>query len=203
MKYVEAYESPENSYWDMFPEHKTVKTLKDLYKADRSKDKNKSSKTMWYLVNTVDIDSDFYPMSRDEQLEIVCDMVGLDVVKYLGGVGKLDMYEEFFAFLIDTALSADVRSLEKKMLERQTFIRITPYTVDHMCVPEKVLEDKDGAEYVSYGKPYMQKGTAPQLDKMVTDTKKLHDEIRTLRDSLKSAQTEAGKGGRVDSFLED
>lgn len=202
MKYAEGFESGEVCYWDIFPEHKTVKIFKELFKADRSKDKNKSSKAMWYLALVVDIDSELYSMSKEEQLEIGCDMVGLEVDKYLGNKTKLYEYEEFYGFLIDTPLSADVRSLELKMLERQKFIKDTPYTVDHMVVPEKVLEDKDGGEYISYGKPYMQKGTAAQLDKMVTDTKKLHDEIRTLRDSLKSAQTESGKGGREDSFME-
>lgn len=202
MKYIDQYESPETSYWDVFPEHKTVKHLKDIYKADRSKEKNKSSKVMWYLVNTKDIDSDFYPMSYEDQKEIVSDMVCLDVEKYLGGKEKLEELGDFFEFLIDTALSADVRSLERKMIERQQFIKITPYTVDHMVQPETERIDENGETYMVLGKPYSQKGTAPQLDKMVTDTKKLHDEIRVLRESLKSEQAEQGKGGQERSFLE-
>ena len=52
------------------------------------------------------------------------------------------------------------------------------------------------------GKPYLKKGTAAQLDKMMVDTKNIHEEIRKLREAAKNEQTEKGKGGRTQSFLE-
>ena len=48
----------------------------------------------------------------------------------------------------------------------------------------------------------LRKGTASQLDTMVTNSKKIHEEIRNLRAALRSEQSEIGKGGQENSFIE-
>ena len=190
MKYAESFQGSELSFWEVFPYMKEVGLFRKLYLADRSENKNKSSKTMWYLSMVKDIDSEFYSMSKSEQNDSLFDTLGLNVVKFVGSQEELDILLNAFEDFIDTPLSADVRALENKMKERKLFIQNTPYTLDAY---------EEGMD----GKQKLIKGTAPQLDKMVTDTKKLHEEIRSLRDALKSAQSEQGKGGRKDSFLEN
>ncbi len=190
MKYAESFQGSELSFWEVFPYMKEVGLFRKLYLADRSENKNKSSKTMWYLAMVKDIDSEFYSMSKSEQDDSLFDTLGLNVVKFVGSPEDLDILLNAFEDFIDTPLSADVRALESKMKERKLFIQNTPYTLDAY---------EEGFD----GKQKLVKGTAPQLDKMVTDTKKLHEEIRSLRDALKSAQSEQGKGGRKDSFLEN
>lgn len=190
MKYAESFQGSELSFWEVFPYMKEVGLFRKLYLADRSENKNKSSKTMWYLAMVKDIDSEFYSMSKSEQDDSLFDTLGLNVVKFVGSPEDLDILLNAFEDFIDTPLSADVRALENKMKERKLFIQNTPYTLDAY---------EEGFD----GKQKLVKGTAPQLDKMVTDTKKLHEEIRSLRDALKSAQSEQGKGGRKDSFLEN
>ena len=190
MKYAESFQGSELSFWEVFPYMKEVGLFRKLYLSDRSENKNKSSKTMWYLAMVKDIDSEFYSMSKSEQDDSLFDTLGLNVVKFVGSPEDLDILLNAFEDFIDTPLSADVRALESKMKERKLFIQNTPYTLDAY---------EEGFD----GKQKLVKGTAPQLDKMVTDTKKLHEEIRSLRNALKSAQSEQGKGGRKDSFLEN
>lgn len=189
MKYIDQYQGSEVSFWEVFPYMKEVSLFKKLYKEDRSKDKNKSSKVMWYLALTKDIDSEFYSM--EDRHETLIDMLELDVVKYLEGQEELDILLNYFEDFIDTPLSADVRAMEQKLKERKAFIQTTTYTLDEMVYP------KEGE-----GKPYLKKGTAAQLDKMMVDTKSIHEEIRKLRAALKDEQSEKGKGGKESSFLE-
>ena len=187
MKYTDQYQGSEVSFWEVFPYIKEVSIFKKLYKEDRSKDKNKSSKVMWYLSLTKDIDSEFYSM--EDRHETLIDMLELDVVKYLEGQEELDILLNCFEDFIDTPLSADVRAMEQKLKERKDFIKTTKYTLDEMVYPDE-------------GKPYLKKGTAAQLDKMVVDTKSIHEELRKLRNALKDEQSEKGKGGKESSFLE-
>lgn len=202
MKYIDAYEGSHVSFWEKFPVFTETQPFKKLYKEDRSKDKNKSSKTMWYLVLAYDLDSEFYNIEESEKDEVIFDVIDLDIKKYLNEDKLSELVDSFIDF-IDTPLSSDVRNLERKMLERSKFIRDTPYTLDRMHTPTKIITTEDGSEVeVQAGKPYLIKGTAPQLDKMVTDTKKLHEEVRMLREALREEVSEEGKGGREDSFLE-
>ena len=192
MKYIDSYQGGDVSFWEVFPYFKELPIFKKLYKEDRSFNKNKSSKTMWYLALSKDIDSEFYSLEDTERQELLFDVLELDVIKFLESKEELDLMLNYFEDFIDTPMSADVRSLEKKLGERKQFIKDTPYTLDEMVYPE-------GAG----GKPYLKKGTAAQLDKMMVDTKSIHDELRKLRAALKNEQVEKGKGGKESSFLEN
>ena len=130
MKYIDKYQGSEVSFWEVFPYMKDTGLLKTLYKADRSKDKNKSSKVMWYLALTKDIDSEFYNLDPKDKYEITCDTVDLDVQGYLGSAEELKMYENYFEDFIDTVITADIRALESKLLERKNSYKIphTPLT---------------------------------------------------------------------------
>ena len=194
MKYIDKYQGSEVSFWEVFPYMKETGLFKTLYKADRSKDKNKSSKVMWYLALLKDIDSEFYTLEKDDQYGIITDTVDLDVLKYLGSKEELDLYEKYFEEFIDTVITADIRAMETKLVERKQFIKDTPYSLDEMVYP-----DIEAGETF---KPYKKQGTAAQLDKMIVDTKNIHEEIRKLREAARSEQTEKGKGGRESSFLE-
>lgn len=189
MKYADSYQGSEGNFWEVFPYFKELGLFRKLYKEDRSKSKNQSSKVMWYLVLVKDIDSEYYSMEEEDRHEVISDSLELDPIKYLESKEELDLLLNYFEDFIDTPLSADVRALEKKLLERKKFISDTKYTLDEMVFPDD-------------GKPYLIKGTASQLDKMVTDTKKIHEEIRGLRDALKSTQEGQGKGTKLSSFME-
>ena len=189
MKYSDSFQGSEISFWEVFPYMKEVGLFRKLYLADRSKDKNKSSKTMWFLTLVKDIDSEFYSMQKKDQEELLFDTLSLNVIEFVGNRTELDLLLSAFEDFIDTPLSSDVRALEAKLLERRKFITETSYTLD---------------EYIegTNGKQMLRKGTASQLDTMVTNSKKIHEEIRNLRAALKSEQSEIGKGGQENSFIE-
>ena len=189
MKYFDKFEGGDVSFWECFSYMKDVPFFKKLYKEDRSKDKNKSSKVMWYLTLYLDLDSDFYSLDVREKYPVICDTLDLDVKEYLGSQEELSLLEHRFEDFIDTVITADIRSLEDKLRERKEFIQKTPYSLDEMIYPEE-------------GKPYLKKGTAAQLDKMMVETKNIHEEIRKLREAARNEQSEQGKGGRESSFLE-
>ena len=192
MKYFDKFEGGDVSFWECFSYMKDVPFFKKLYKEDRSKDKNKSSKVMWYLTLYLDLDSDFYSLDVREKYPVICDTLGLDVKDYLGSQEELSLLEHRFEDFIDTVITADIRSLENKLRERKDFIQKTPYSLDEMIYPS------EGESF----KPYLKKGTAAQLDKMMVETKNIHEEIRKLREAARNEQSEQGKGGRESSFLE-
>lgn len=192
MKYIDRFQGGEVSFWEVFPYMKNVSVFRKLYKEDRSKDKNKSSKVMWYLSLSKDIDSEFYSMDDEDRHGQLVDILELDVNEYLGGSDELDMLMNAFEDFIDTVIIADIRALEKKLIERKRFIQRTQYTLDEIIYP---VGDENF-------KPYLKKGTASQLDKMLVDTKNIHEEIRKLRAAAMEEQAEHGKAGRESSFLE-
>jgi hypothetical protein len=202
MKYIDNFQGGA-CFWEIFPHIMETPPFKDVYKADRSKNKNHTSKLMWFIALVTDIDSEYYSMLENEQKEILYDVLDLDISTIIkeNDLMKLRISFENFS---DTVLSADVRALERKLLERKRFIQDTQYTLDELITPMKVKIDPITDEEIEIpaGKPYLKKGTAAQLDKMMTDTKKIHEEVRNLREALKNAQAEKGKGGREESFLE-
>lgn len=192
MKYIDKFQGPEVSFWEVFPYTKDIGLFGKLYKADRSKEKNRSSKVMWHLALAKDIDSEFYPLEDKEQMDMLVDVLGFNALEYLGSKEEFDLYMSYFENFMDTVITADIRSMEQKLIERKSFIQNTPYSLDEMVYPE------EGESF----RPYLRKGTAAQLDKMMVDTKNIHEEIRKLREAARDAQSDSGKAGRVPSFLD-
>ena len=190
MKYIESFQGGETSFWDIFQYFKDIPIFKSIYKEDRSRDKNKSSKLMWYLVLTKDIDSEFYSLDDEEKHGQIVGVLDFNPLEFLDSREKLDLLLNAFENFIDTVITADIRALEQKLIERKKFIISTKYTLDEMVYPED-------------GRPYLKKGTASQLDKMLVDTKDIHEEIRKLRAAASSEQIEKGRGGKTSSFIED
>lgn len=190
MKYLDNYQGSEVSFWETFPVFRETGLFKKLYKEDRSKDKNKSSKVMWYCVLVKDIDSEYYPMARSEQDEMICDALGLDVQKYIGSKEELDLLLNYFEDFISCHIAKSIRKLEKKLVERDEFIANSKYSFD-----EHVFDEETG-------KYKLIKGNSVQLDRMVTDGGELYDQIKKMRENLKSGQSGTGKGGREDSIIE-
>lgn len=192
MKYLDSYQGSEVSFWDTFPVFKETGLFKKLYKEDRSKDKNKSSKVMWYCVLVKDIDSEFYTADKQtrEQDENLFDVLDLDVVKYMDSQEELDLLLNYFEDFISCVIAKSIRKLEKKLIERDLFIEKSKYSFD-----EHILDEETG-------KYKLLKGNSAQLDKMVTDGGELYDQIKKMRENLKSEQGGKGKGGREKSLIE-
>ena len=64
--------NPELNFWELNPHLKYVKPFSQLYKEDKSKNKEQSSKTMWCIVWMVDPDEDinrYYRLQEDLRME--------------------------------------------------------------------------------------------------------------------------------------
>lgn len=188
MKYIEAYNTG-GRFWETFPLFKMKEPFRSLYKKDRSKDKHKTDKFMWLLVWCYDIDSEIYSIiEEDEKLSTAEEIADITIKEVVDDT--FYMYATAFTDTIDTVLSANVRALEDKLKERQLFISNTNYTLDSTERDEET------------GKLVKIPGTAKDLDTMMANTGKIHNEVRTLRENLKESDTGEGKGGSEESFLE-
>lgn len=199
-RFLDAWSDATDNFWDLFPYMRRVPAFKKLYTTDRSEKKHKSSKCMWFLTLSYDLDSDFYDYDALERLMTLEEVCMLNCPGYMG-----DDYTSIcdgFVDHIDTALSASVRSLEVKLKERTAFMTSTPYRLDEYVQPH-IVKIIDGEEVqVPDGKPRLVKGTAKDLDTMFASTKSIQDLLMELRDNMKSKDKSENFGGTQDSLME-
>lgn len=169
---VETFDTEEN-FWDLYPEFKIALSFKELYNRDKTKDKNRTSKMMWFIALTRDPNSKFYNLPQSEKESII----GED---YMGDIKYFDKNQKELSPLIEDyyklAISPAKRHLidwDIKINERSEFIKQVPYTLD----------------------------TFEDLDKMVSQTAKIYDNLTKIRDNLSKEEGEGNvKGGGVASL---
>jgi len=189
MKYYEAFNGDAtDDFWELFPVFKAHPFFKDIFKKDRSTNKNKSIKLMWGLTLLLDLDSELYNAPEDEAYENAVSIVDMDLIKYVGSSEEWNVTKKAFIDFIDTKLSRSLRDIESKLVERDKFIRDTPYSLDSWDVPEGST------------KPILVKGTAKDLDVMITSTDKIYGKIRELRAELQNQSASNSFGGAVPSL---
>jgi len=193
MQFNDRFVSAEQNFWEEFPQFTKLSIFKTLYTKDQSKNKNKTSKVMWYIALGSDLDSMFYNLVGDEKEETLNDMVNLDVANYLEqSKFTLEELTERFLFYTDTKLMAGIRALESKFEERVAFIQSVPYTIEGQRI-----FDPETETYTT-----VSKGTAKQLDDMFANTTKIQAEIKKQRDMLSNSADVASAGGAEMSFAE-
>lgn len=188
--------SPTLNFWEEFPDFKIHRKFGDFWRANKKAGQLElSSKFMWALSLCYDRKSVFFAQPEIDKWEVVSeDLFGdknfmsklaedpdsSDLIFLMGGTlfNLIDSFEE----CIDTPLGVSLRAAEKKLQERDEFIKSTKYSTDYY---EEVK-----------GRTILRKGTADQLDKMVVNTDKIVSRIKTLMDELRNAEAEGvGKGG--------
>lgn len=163
----------EQNFWDIYPDFKIAMSFKDLYKQDKSRGKVNSSKLMWFLVYTTDLNSKFYKLSQEEKYFII----GND---YLGNSNfyeenkkQLDILIQDYIRLSFTPAQKQLRAWDLKSEERASFIASMPYNFE----------------------------TYEDLDKMAVNTSKIYKELETIKDALAKEEGEGNmKGGGVASL---
>lgn len=61
----------EANFWKINPQFKSIGVFKDLYKKDRSNEKNKSSKTMWAIALYLDYESIYQSLGEKQRKELI------------------------------------------------------------------------------------------------------------------------------------
>ena len=160
--------------WEAEPQLKIPKVFKELYDADTSKNKAHSSKIMWAIALLVDnSESNKFRNLQEEDRKL---LITTDFLK--DASFNFDDYQEVIDFYIELNLSKlekELRQQELKLEERAKFINNTPYNIEN----------------------------GDKLDKFLMNTGKLYDQIKELKDKIKSDSNGGNtKGGMVESASE-
>jgi len=187
--------NPKLNFWEEFPTYKAHPILGDIYRLNRSRNLQNSSKFMWLLTLCYDRKSAMFSQPEPDKWEASSEDLFGDpefMVKLVEDINSqkiltftaahnLRTIISAFEFTLDTPLGISLRLLEAKLVERTQFIQSTTYSLDDFV--EKG------------GRNVLVKGTADQLDKMFANTAKINELVQHAMDSLVTASTSSNKGG--------
>lgn len=163
----------DENFWELHPEFKVALSFKDLYKSDKSRNKESSSKVMWFVALCHSPRSRYYRLELDDRYEVI----GEDYMNnpnYFKEQHK--RLEPIIKDFLKTELTAAQRHLdewERKQDERGKFIASLPYNLD----------------------------TYEDLDKMAINTQKIYDIFFKIKEQLAKEDGEGvGKSGRKASL---
>lgn len=178
-----------DNFWETNPSFLSIGLFKRFNEEDKSKGKKNSSQIMWAIAFLLDphVDNPWKNLSEQDKKILIADeyleQPNFEWEKYEA------LIEEYYKRVL-TLAEKDFYELMEKMHERKEFIKNTPYTLD-------TLEEVDG-------RIRSIKGTAIQLDKMVTDTIKLYEQLELVKQKLEKEKLSDGetKGGMQESATE-
>jgi|SRR5690554_6021552 len=162
MEIVKTY-SPHLSFWDQHPQFCAAGPFKRIWESDKSRNKMTSSKLAWTIVLIWDRKSQYYNLPEDiddpdSKITLLFEDVYGDVDYYRKNKEKVETLKLYYLKLQETPAMRSLREVEEKIEERSKFIKETPYELG--TVNEK-------GQFVGT--------TAPLIDKMMVDTKKIYD----------------------------
>ena len=193
MQIVEEFQ-PSISFWEVCSQLIAAGPTKRLYEEDKSKKKEESSKLMWFIALSTDINSKYYnipTIGEDNKYELLgSDILG-DKKYYTKFKTKCDELIEFYCKLQDTPAQRALREWDDKMVERAKFIKETPFMMDSFEFDEAT------------GKNIKIAGTVDTLDKMMTNTKKLYDDYDRIQKTLSISEIDTENLGGGEASLSD
>lgn len=182
---------PSVNFWEVNPQFKIINPFKDLYKNDKSKNKEKSSLTMYFVVLCYDISpsNKFRNLPEGEKHKLIGEDYCGDKDYFEKNEKSLEPLITMYCNMQDTPAMKALREWNDKMIERSKFIKDTVYGPDY--IDEVVTRNGDIKEVTVTG-------TWEFLDKMMVNTKKLYDDYqRILKDlSVEDGET-SSKGGAM------
>lgn len=181
--------TPDQNFWEVNPQLLLATEFKALHKADKSKGKESSSRTMWWVAFCYDLD----PANKwrgqlleDKQKELGLELIG-DSDFYEKGKKVLDPLIERYIAFTDSEAKRALRDWEEKMQERRQFIKETKYTLG---------EISEKGSWVG--------GTAIIIDNMMKTTKSIFTDYKEVMKDLASEDGEGHvQGGARESYMEE
>ena len=163
----------EQNFWEVYPDFKVAMSFKQLYKSDKSRGKINSSRLMWFIAYTRDMNSKFYNLPQEEKDSII----GTDYLKddnfYSNNKKELDPLIEDYIKLMYSPSRKHLMDWDKKLNERSALIGSIPYTLENY----------------------------EELDKMAANTPKIYKAIADLKTELDKEEGSGNlKGGAVESL---
>lgn len=134
----------EQSFWQTYPEFKVVEPFKSLFLGDKSKGQKNSSQLCWFIAICYAPLSSFAKKPKDGKdgvHAIVAEDFLEDKEYYSKNQVILSALIPAFLELVMTPMERQLRMFERKLEEREAFIRDTPYDVENW----KKMDDALGA----------------------------------------------------------
>jgi hypothetical protein len=174
-------EDIDNNYWEVYPQAKAAGPYKKLYTSDKTRGKSNSSKIAWCIRLIWDRSSEYFNLEEDEKINLIFN----DVMGSPYHETHESLITELTEFYIKTNTTAAKRTLtgiEEKLIERDRFIKRTPYELGELTE----------RGYVG--------GTVDTLDKMMANTYKLYELYNKARVLVDQEDQSSNKGDIKDSL---
>lgn len=185
MSLLQNFNLNEN-FWDTEPEFALAGPTKVLYTSDKSRNKVVSSKLMWTIVMIWDRGSKYYNQPEDGpegKVALLFEDYYGDLSYYEKNKEKIHTLRDYYRKLQETPAQRTLRGIEKKLEERDEFLKNTEYS----------LGERSERGFIF--------GTVDILDKMMANNKKLYDQYDEARKTvLQELEKDTAKGGASQSL---
>ena len=174
------------NFWEVHPSLKAAGPFKEIWKKDRTRGKDRSSKIAWCIALIWDRKSDFYNLEiggKYCKLKLVFGDFFGDKNFYTKEKELVDDLRDFYIESTTTVAQRTLVGIEEKLKERDKFIRNTPYDMG---------EIGDRGAYVG--------GTVDTLDKMMANTEKLYSLYDKARKIVDQEMQQSTMGGAEQSL---
>lgn len=178
----------DESFWNEHPALKVAGPFKKLYTSDKSRGKANSSKLAWAIKLIWDRKSDYYNLPEDgpdNKVDLIFDDYYGDKTYYTKNKAKVDELKDFYLLSTETVAKRTLRGIEDKLLERDKFLRNTPYD--------------DGGLSIDIGEWAKRIDT---IDKMMANTDKLYTLYDKARKAVEEEEARTAMGGQQESLTD-
>lgn len=162
-----------HSFWETYPDMKLALSFKRFYERDKTKDKNRTSRFMWFIALTRHPNSKYYNLPEDEKYAVIGEDYMGDKRFYQKNKEDLDILIQDFEKLTLSPARRHLMEWNSKIHERSKFLKEIPYTLD----------------------------TFEDVDKMAFNTAKIYDTLKRINEDLSKEEGSGNvKGGGVASL---
>lgn len=185
---MESFNIDEN-FWMVHPALKAAGPFKELYTKDKSRNKASSSKLAWCVKLIWNRKSDFYKLPEagpDNKIDLIFGDYYEDAGYYVKNKEKIDELKEFYLRSTESVAARTLRGIEDKLLERDRFIRNTPYDEGE----GEILDIGDWAKRID------------TIDKMMERTEKIYNLYDKARKVVDQEEQQVAMGGQQESLTD-
>ena len=178
------FQTDEN-FWAVYPDMTAAGPFGAIYKKDKTRGKDHSSRLAWSVLLIWDRKSIYYGLPEegvDNKVELVfTDFFGDG--KWPGkNKAKVDELRDFYRKVTETVAMRTLRGIEEKLMERDKFLKDTPYD----------LGEKGERGYLW--------GTVDTIDKMMANTTKVYDLYEKAKKAVSDEMAQTVMGDRKQSL---
>lgn len=127
---INNWETDEN-FWQLYPELKLALSFKDIYKSDKSRNKESSSKLMWFVALTTALNSKYINIPQDERYEVIGEDFMENKHFLKDNKVKLEKLIEDFKKISDTPAQRHLRQWLSTIDDRTKFLTTAKYDLDN------------------------------------------------------------------------